>query len=211
MRLAALWNRFTLATQIQIRLQDVTNARVSPQTIRNRLHERGLRARRPIRRVILNTGHRENCLAWCIGHRQWAVNTQWENVMFSDESGFYLKFTDGRARVWRRRGEMFQDNCIQEIDRYGGGNVMVWAGISWKGKTDLVFIQGNLMSQRYRDEILHIFVWRYAGAVGELFLFQDDNARLHQGRSVQHYLDEQGIERMEWPANSPDLNPIEHL
>ncbi|GFW42789.1 DDE_3 domain-containing protein [Trichonephila clavipes] len=39
----------------------------------------------------------------------------------------------------------------------------------------------------------------------------DDNARPHRDRIVEEYLEDHGLERMEWPARSPDLNPIEHL
>ena len=38
----------------------------------------------------------------------------------------------------------------------------------------------------------------------------DDNARPHRARVVNQYLEQEGIERMNWPARSPDLNPIEH-
>ena len=38
----------------------------------------------------------------------------------------------------------------------------------------------------------------------------DDNARPHRSRLVNQYLEQETIERMDWPAKSPDLNPIEH-
>lgn len=39
----------------------------------------------------------------------------------------------------------------------------------------------------------------------------DDNARPHRARVVNDYIEREGIERMDWPARSPDLNPIEHV
>ncbi|GBN05549.1 hypothetical protein AVEN_148409-1 [Araneus ventricosus] len=36
----------------------------------------------------------------------------------------------------------------------------------------------------------------------------DDNARPHRAVIVEDYLEGHGLERMEWPAQSPDLNPI---
>ncbi|GFV85979.1 uncharacterized protein TNCV_203591 [Trichonephila clavipes] len=50
----------------------------------------------------------------------------------------------------------------------------------------------------------------YAAAIGNDFILMDDNARPHH-RIVEEYLEDHGLERMEWPARSPDLNPIEHL
>ena len=39
----------------------------------------------------------------------------------------------------------------------------------------------------------------------------DDNARPHTTHAIQKYLEREGIERLDWPARSPDLNPIDSL
>ena len=89
---------------------------------------------------------------------------------------------------------------------------MVWGGVSVQGKTDLhVFQNGTLTAVRYRDEVLDPIVRPYAGAIGPDFVLMDDNARPHRARIVDQYLDNESIERMDWPARSPDLNPIEHV
>ena len=89
---------------------------------------------------------------------------------------------------------------------------MVWAGVSNGGRTDLYVIQGGtLTAVRYRDEILRPFVVPYAGAIGDSFLFIDDNARSHWAGLVDDILEVEGIERMQWSACSPDINPIEHV
>jgi hypothetical protein len=107
-------------------------------------------------------------------------------------------------------GERYADSCVTEHDRFGGGYVMVWAGISIDSKTDLHVISGNLSGVSYRDDILHPIVRSYAGAVGYGFILMDDNARPHRARVVTDYLENETIERMEWPSCSPDMNPIEH-
>jgi hypothetical protein len=61
-----------------------------------------------------------------------------------DACPFNLSIADGRVRVFRRRDEIFADNCLLERDRFGGGSVVVWAGIIGGRMTDLVVIRGNL-------------------------------------------------------------------
>ncbi|GFX35106.1 transposable element Tcb2 transposase [Trichonephila clavipes] len=74
-----------------------------------------------------------------------------------------------------------------------------------------MFHGGTVTGLRYRDEILDPYVRPYAAAIGNDFILMDDNARPHRARIVEEYLEDHGLERMEWPARSPDLNPIEHL
>ncbi|KAI3353973.1 hypothetical protein L3Q82_018463 [Scortum barcoo] len=61
------------------------------------------------------------------------------------------------------------------------------------------------------DEILRPLVRPYAGAVGPGFLLMQDNARPHVAGVCQQFLQDEGIDAMDWPARSPDLNPIEHI
>uniref|UniRef100_A0A667ZG46 Transposase Tc1-like domain-containing protein n=1 Tax=Myripristis murdjan TaxID=586833 RepID=A0A667ZG46_9TELE len=94
----ALRNRMMNATQIQACLREVRGTQVSHQTIRNHLHQHGLRARRPARVPDHATRHRCHCLAWARQHLRW-TRDQWASVLFSDESRFMLSRNDGRQHV----------------------------------------------------------------------------------------------------------------
>ena len=63
----------------------------------------------------------------------------------------------------------------------------------------------------YRNEVLNPHVKLFRGAIANNFLLMDDNARLHRAALVTDYLEGERIQRMEWPAYSPDLNPIEQV
>ncbi|GFX22749.1 hypothetical protein TNCV_4838861 [Trichonephila clavipes] len=79
-------------------------------------------------------------------------------------------------------------------------------------RTDLhIFDAGSVNGTRYCNEILLPYVRLFRGAMGLQFLFMDDNAPCHRTVAADQLLESEDIERMDWPARSPDLNPIEHV
>jgi hypothetical protein len=74
--------------------------------------------------------------------------------VLTDESKFNFNWADGRARVWRRRGERLDPANVVECDGYGGGGVMIWSGISYEGKTELKIVRGRLNAAPYCDDII---------------------------------------------------------
>ena len=90
--------------------------------------------------------------------------------------------------------------------------MVVWGSICLDGRKDLVVIDGGaLTAVRYRDEVLAPVVRPFATALGQDFVLIHDYARPHTASIVQAYMGQEGVDVMEWPARSPDLNPIEHL
>ncbi|GFT96223.1 transposable element Tc3 transposase [Trichonephila clavipes] len=47
--------------------------------------------------------------------------------------------------------------------------------------------------------------------MGLQFLFMDDNAPCHRKVAAKQLLESEDIERMDWPARSPNLTPIENV
>lgn len=209
--LTALRDRGVTSNVVSRRLENIRGTRVSGRTVRRRLREQGLMSRRPAACPALLAAHRAQRLAFARDHRDFN-DEDWGCVLFTDESRFCLRSPDGRERVWRRQGERFADCCISPRTPFGGGSVMVWAGISIEARTDLVIIEnGALNANRYIEECLAEHVIPFAPFVGDNFCLMHDNARPHVARVVNDYLDEMDIQRLDWPPRSPDLNPIEHV
>ncbi len=106
-----------------------------------------------------------------------------------------------------------EEDCIEDVDAFGGGSIMVWGGISEGGKTELVIVivRGGLTGERYVVDILKPQVLPYEAAVGDEFILMDDNATPHRSRVDRDFLEEKVIEQIEWSSKSPDMNPIEPL
>jgi len=94
-RLLHLCNRFVPAT---VTARNLPGRRISAQTVRNRLRSSNLHSRRPYTGPVLTRRHRTHLLNWARAHRRWLLR-EWNNVLFSDESRFYLTHGDGRQQM----------------------------------------------------------------------------------------------------------------
>ncbi|GFX91963.1 transposable element Tcb1 transposase [Trichonephila clavipes] len=181
--LSAKRNRRTTAQQVADQFLAASGKQISRKTVAIRLRVGGLYARRPIVCVPLTRQHRTARLQWCREHHSW-TEQDWACVLFSDESRFSLSSDCRRQLIWRESGTAYRPENIQEKDRYPICSIMVWAGIMINGRTRLhVVANGTMTGQRYIDEVL----------------------LLHDCP------DSEGIQRLVWPARSPDLNPIENV
>ncbi|GFU85947.1 transposable element Tcb2 transposase [Trichonephila clavipes] len=209
--LTAKRNRRITAQQVANQFLAASGKQISRKTVARRLRGGELYAPRHVVCVPLTRQHRTARLQWCREHHNW-TEQDWACVLFSDERRFSLSSDCRRQLIWRESGTAYRPENIQEKDRYLTCSIMVWAGIMINGRTRLhVVANGTMTGQRYIDEVLLPHVRLFRGAVGDKFVFMDDNATCHRTLAVQDCLDSEGIQSLVWSARSPDLNPIENV
>ena len=207
----SMTDRFKTAPQIKSELSSSHNLILSTSTTQRRLREAGLYGRKARKKPRLTLSHKRARFLFARQHKDW-TEEEWARVLFSDESRFCLFRSDGRAYVRRLAGEEFAEHCLMETVKHGGGGVMVWGCISSKGVGHLKKVSGRLNAVGYIDVLENTMIPSTHGLLmGNNWIFQQDNAPCHTARSVMEWFDNEGIEVLKWPAQSPDLNPIENL
>ncbi|GFX24627.1 transposable element Tcb2 transposase [Trichonephila clavipes] len=126
-------------------------------------------------------GKSETLLQWWQARSMWNV-TDWQKVVFNDESRFVLGTDDNRVRVWRRP--------------------------AYDSRSTLIVMRGTLTGQRYVDDILRPHVGPFLNGLPGA-IFQQDNGHPHTERVAQDFL--RHFQTLLWPARSLDLSPVEHV
>jgi transposase len=206
-------DRRQTASQITQTFNLSRDAPVSVRTIRRRLKKLGLRSCALLRRPLISAKNRKDRLRWCRERRTWTVD-QWKDAIWSDESRFTVFPKGGQARAWRRPNETLIPGAVSPTTQAFGGGVMVWGAFSWHRKWPLVILPSSVTSQEY----LSLLEENLLPGIGQLpspekAFFQDDNAPIHRAKKVQNWFLEHAsaVKHIVWPAQSPDLNPIEHV
>lgn len=139
-----------------------------------------------------------------------------ENILFSDEKRFTINgvYNSQNDRVWAvNRGEADEKGATHQKRKFPQG-IMVWLGACTKGLTPLVIIEkGTINREVYIEKILPV-AKKYGDKVfGNNWIYQQDGATCHTAREsiewcTAHF--PQFINKDRWPANSPDLNPLDY-
>ena len=78
-------------------------------------------------------------------------------------------------------------------------------------KTRLIVINGNINAQTYINDVLAVETLPFLQFHGPNVTFMHDNARLHSAARTRQFLATNNVNVLDWPANSPNLNPIEQV
>lgn len=212
LRRLSLSQRHQTSPQLLQQWSSDEGVQVSPRTVRGRLLEFGLRGCKAVKKPLLTKFQRNRRVQWAKEHRHWTPE-MWDNVLFSDEAQFCISGNHCSAFVRRFPHEKYRPSCLLPTVKHPI-KIMVWGCMSSRGVGRLEIIKGTVNAETYIDILRRRMLTSAADifyATGGNFNFQDDNAPCHRAKKVQEWLQNNGINRISWPGQSPDLNPIENL
>ena len=139
-----------------------------------------------------------------------AYDDHWSKISSSDESKYDL--ISHRAQfVHRRPGERCDPKCILRQAHRTRGQVMVWGPFSSSGFTPLVRLEGRFNSAAYVEMLQNHLIPALHSLLPDGGKFQQDNAPIHTAAATRRFFQTNNITTIDWPAFSPDMNPIENV
>lgn len=203
---------------------------ISQRTVQRRLAEEDLYARKPYPKPRLTQAMMKKRLNWAKKYKKFSLN-DWERVYlyiytcfiikyfiilifqvcFSDESMFQV--LDEKSKFVRRKSdEKFLSECTAPTIKHPL-SVMVWSVISMKGLGPLYIVDGTMNAVKYQTVLEEELLPTLESWTEEdkNLIFMHDGAPCHKAKVVQTFLNQNNVEVLDWPGNSPDMNPIENV
>lgn len=199
----------------------------SRTTIRRTIKAAKLKSYKKRKAGGLQVYHKAARVAWCMNNADWSLE-YFEKLLITDSKVFTVDggYNPQNQRFYRQTGD---DVPVHELNKSKKG-VHVYAGMSARGLTKLIFIEGAITAKRYVDEVLNKMLKDVKsrrlrqGSPLQIQLFKDsndfileqDHASSHDAKLTQQWCDEHDalpdyLSKDDTPSKMDDLWPIERL
>jgi transposase len=186
---------------------------VSSRTIDRRLIEVGLFGRVARHKKKFSEAEKRKRLSFAEGYKSWTAD-DWMNVLFADEKIFWGEGFWGQVFVRRPKGEALNPTYCVDQDPHPV-KVNVWACFSGHGPGYMYIfnenMDGTLLKGILGTHLVESAELYYDVQHAEAWWFLQDNDPKHKSFLVRAWLFNNGIQCIDFPPYSPDLNPIENL
>jgi transposase len=200
------------ATKMAKEIEERFDIAVSADTVSRVLKKKGFKSAEKKEKPQLSKKNIKARLEFAKAHEFWTLQ-DWKRVIFSDETKINRFNSDGRTWFWSKDPSVLNEKSVKPTVKHGGGNIKMWGCMTFQGPGYCCKIDSTLDQHLYKDILEDDFMKtiEFYNLDSKKVIFQHDNDPKHTAKSVKDWLKNQNFEVMVWPAQSPDLNPIEHL
>lgn len=184
------------------------DVQINARTVRRRLVNMGLPSRIAKTKPSISAVNKRKRLDWARRHADW-MPEQWQNVHFSDEVPISLVQNSQRRYIRCHASQVLAPGMTRPKIHSGGGKMMFWGSFCNETLGNITEINERLNGHGYKQLLEQHLNFREIIRTNKIF--QHDNAPIHKAQCVTRWFEETALRVLDWPPQSPDLNPIENV
>jgi transposase len=204
-------SRLEPLSQITEKVSTSCSNSVSKTTVRRALKSMKIKCCPAVVKPFISEANAIKRVEWCKEKLDLMVS-DWEKVCWSDECSIEVRGTGTRHIMIRRlENERFHPHCIAPSFKSGRQSIMMWGCFQGNTLGPLVLCPNGKMNANDYCELLEKKFLPFWSTLRNDSVFMEDGAPIHKAKYTRTWCENNGINSMKWPAQSPDLNPIENV
>ncbi len=193
-------------------IKDISNKNISKATVKRNLYENGFKSFKESKAPHLSRANMKARKKFYETHKGKTYD-DFCNIIFTDESTFRLLNVKGSGCYYKNARNKSGKQSFIRTKKFGGGGLMIWGFITSKGDLKICRCPSKMNSNSY-IKIIEEFALPEIIKCGFRLsdvVFMQDNASCHTSKMTKKRFNDNNIRLLEWPPQSPDMNPIEHV